>query len=86
MPMRWNKFKWTIFATNTVLAVWSITDIVLCLITWFNVWTMADIIRVGNRSELILSTLAASLGVITSLIGYAGILMSNRTSLLYTPT
>ena len=48
------------------------------LLIWFNVWTHADIIRVGNTTELIISTTAASLGVLTSLIGWSGILLNNR--------
>jgi hypothetical protein len=56
---------------------------VLC--TWFDVWKHADVVRVGNRTELIMSTIAASFGVITSLMGWAGILLNNRSFLaMYT--
>lgn len=41
-------------------------------------WTHADVVRVGNRPELIISTLAATVGILTSLIGWAGILLNNR--------
>lgn len=54
------------------------TGLIFCLLTWFNVWHHADVLRVGNRTELILSTLAASAGIVTSLIGWAGILLNNR--------
>lgn len=37
--------------------------------------------RVGNRPELIFSTLAAALGVVTSLVGWSGILLNNRSFL-----
>jgi len=50
-------------------------------LTWFDVWTHADVVRVGNRTELILSTFAASLGVVVALIGWAGILLNNRSFL-----
>ncbi|KAF9258141.1 hypothetical protein L218DRAFT_877781 [Marasmius fiardii PR-910] len=84
-PMKWNRFKWVLFCTNTLLMMYSITALVLSLLTWFNVFTFADIIRVGNRSELILSTFAASIGILTALIGYAGILLNNRSFLaIYT--
>ncbi|KAL0577828.1 hypothetical protein V5O48_004156 [Marasmius crinis-equi] len=79
--MRWNRFKWVLFCTNTVLMMYSLTALILALLTWFNVFTFADIIRVGNRSELVFSTLAASIGIITALIGYAGILLNNRSFL-----
>jgi hypothetical protein len=52
-----------------------------CLITWFNIWTRADIILVANRPELIVSTIAACIGIFTSLIGWAGILLNNRSFL-----
>ena len=52
--------------------------LIFCLLTWFNAWHHADIVRVGNRSELVLSTLAAALGLFTSVIGWAGILLNNR--------
>ena len=41
----------------------------------------ADIVRVGNRTELIISTAAATLAALTSIIGWAGILLNNRSFL-----
>ncbi|KIM40810.1 hypothetical protein M413DRAFT_168446 [Hebeloma cylindrosporum] len=78
MRLRWNKFKWIIFFMNTLMTFYSLAALVVCLLTWFDVWQHADIIRTGNRQELILSTLAASIGVFTSVIGWAGILLNNR--------
>lgn len=58
---------------------------VLCLLTWFDAFGYADIVRVGNRTELVLSTIAATAAVITSVFGWAGILLNNRAFLaLYT--
>lgn len=83
--LRWNRFKWTLFAANLALTLYSISALILLLLTWFNVWADADIIRVGNRSELVISTVAASLGTLTALIGWAGILLNNRSFLaIYT--
>ncbi|KAG5641734.1 hypothetical protein DXG03_004306 [Asterophora parasitica] len=76
--LRWNKFKWILFVSNTFLTIYSVIGLIMCLLTWFNIWTHSDIIRVGNRTELIISTLAASLAIFTSLIGWAGILLNNR--------
>ncbi|KAH7105080.1 hypothetical protein BKA62DRAFT_613772 [Auriculariales sp. MPI-PUGE-AT-0066] len=75
---RWNKFKWTIFFTNLITTVYGILALIVALLTWFNVWEDADIIRVGNQPELIMSTIAAALIIITALIGWAGILLNNR--------
>lgn len=55
--------------------------LIFCLLTWFNVWKHADVVRVGNRTELIVSTLAATLGIITCIVGWAGILLNNRSFL-----
>ena len=54
------------------------TGLIATLLIHFNVWTHADIIRVGNKTELIITTVAASLAVLTSLIGWSGILLNNR--------
>jgi Tetraspanin family len=67
------------------LSAYTLTALIFALLTWFNVWKHADIVRVGNETELIISTLAATLGIITSLIGWAGILLNNRSFLaIYT--
>ncbi|KAJ7067878.1 hypothetical protein C8F01DRAFT_1116089 [Mycena amicta] len=82
---RWNKFKWILFIANTLLISYSLLALVFCLLTWFNVWKHADVVRVANHVELVLSTLAASVAVFTSLLGFAGILLNNRAFLaIYT--
>ncbi|KAG6816990.1 hypothetical protein H0H87_001058, partial [Tephrocybe sp. NHM501043] len=83
--LRWNRFKWILFFANLILMIYSLVALVFCLLTWFNVWHHADIVRVGMRTELVLSTLAASIGVFTSVVGWAGILLNNRSFLaIYT--
>lgn len=76
--MRWNRFKWTLSIANALLSVYSCTCLVVCLLTWFDAWTKADIVRVGNTTELVISTVAALMGLFTSLVGWAGLLMNNR--------
>jgi len=76
--LRWNRFKWILFIMNICLTIYTLAGLIMCLLTWFNVWTHADIIRVGNPTELILSTVAASFGLLTALIGWSGILLNNR--------
>ncbi|PPQ78235.1 hypothetical protein CVT24_006426, partial [Panaeolus cyanescens] len=76
--LRWNKFKWWLFFANTLLTLWSFVALVVALLTWFDVWENSDVIRTGNRPELILSTLAACIGLFTSVIGWSGILLNNR--------
>lgn len=76
--LRWTKFKWIMFAANILLTVYSLVSLIFCLLTWFLVWDRADVVRVGNREELVISTIAATLGIVTSLVGWAGILLNNR--------
>ncbi|KAH9486004.1 hypothetical protein JR316_0000067 [Psilocybe cubensis] len=76
--LRWNKFKWILLVTNSMLVLYSLAALVVCLLTWFDIWEHADIIRTGNHPELVLSTLASCIGLLTSLIGFAGILLNNR--------
>ncbi|KAF9552417.1 hypothetical protein CPC08DRAFT_738172 [Agrocybe pediades] len=75
---RWNGFKWTLFVTNMLLTLYSLAALIVCLLFWFDVWTHASVIRVGNKPELIMSTVAASVGLFTAIIGWAGILLNNR--------
>jgi hypothetical protein len=63
------------------LSTYALAGLIFCLLTWFDVFEHADIVRVGNRQELILSTAAAALASVTSVIGWAGILLNNRSFL-----
>ena len=60
------------------LMLCSVCALVVCLLIWFDVWEKSDVVRTGNAPELIISTLAAVIGLLTSLIGWAGILLNNR--------
>ena len=66
------------FSQFIQLMLYSLIALVVCLQTWFDVWEHADVVRVANNPELILSTITACLGVLTSVIGWAGILLNNR--------
>lgn len=81
--LRWNKFKWILFITNSIMSIYSLGAMIVCLLTWFDALTNADIIRTGNRPELVVSTIAASFGIFTSVIGWAGILLNNRSFLAW---
>lgn len=65
------------------MTIYSLAALVVCLLTWFDVWKHADVIRTGNRPELVLSTFAASIGIFTAVIGWAGILLNNRSFLAW---
>ncbi|TXT07234.1 hypothetical protein VHUM_03404 [Vanrija humicola] len=76
--LRWNRFKWILFGANSVLILYGMGTLISSILVWLNVFYQSDVIRVANRTELILSTIAAALITFTSLLGYSGILMNNR--------
>ncbi|KAF8706307.1 hypothetical protein AX14_013806 [Amanita brunnescens Koide BX004] len=79
--MKWNRFKWILFCSNLLFTIYTLTGLIILLLTWFNVFPYADVVRTGNRAELVLCTLAAVVGLFTSMIGWAGILLNNRSFL-----
>ena len=66
------------FSQIIQLTLCSVGTLIVCLLTWFDIWEHADVIRTANSPELVLSTVAACVGILTSLIGWAGILLNNR--------
>lgn len=76
--LRWNLFKWCLFIANAIHTTYALGALVVCLLTWFNIFPKADVIRVANRPELIVSTAAAGIAVIASVIGWSGILLNSR--------
>ncbi|KDN52443.1 hypothetical protein K437DRAFT_220647 [Tilletiaria anomala UBC 951] len=81
--LRWNKFKWALFTTNIVLTVYAIGGLAGVLLTWANVWESSDVIRTANSTELVLASIAATLLLITAIIGWCGILLNNRAFLSF---
>ncbi|CAD6890254.1 unnamed protein product [Tilletia laevis] len=75
---RWNPFKWVMICANLVLTMYAIAGLFGTLLTWANIFENAATVRVGNRAELILSTIASGLCLVAALIGWAGILLNNR--------
>ena len=41
--------------TPLQLSVYTITGLIFCLMTWFDIFERADTIRAGNRTELVFS-------------------------------
>ena len=71
----------TNLTNDAQLTTYSFAGLIGCLLTWFNIWDKADIIRVGTSNELILSTVASLFGILSCLVGWAGILLNNRSFL-----
>ncbi|KAJ7509625.1 hypothetical protein B0H11DRAFT_1702280 [Mycena galericulata] len=82
---RWTRFKWVLFVFNAAYSVFALVSLVGCLLLWLDIVVHADVIRVANRTELIFTTLAAAAAVFTSVFGWAGVMLNNRSFLaLYT--
>jgi hypothetical protein len=99
MRSRWTRFKWVLFLFNAAvstgyLLLWpsthdpqytviALVGLVGCLLLWLDILEKADVIRVANRTELIFSTLAAAVAVFTSVFGWAGVMLNNRSFLAF---
>ncbi|KAF8169049.1 hypothetical protein K438DRAFT_243712 [Mycena galopus ATCC 62051] len=75
---RWNKFKWILVCSNLIYTAFSLGALAFMLTVWFDVWEHADVLRVGNHLELVLTTAAAAMALLTAVIGWAGIVLNNR--------
>ncbi|KAJ7464389.1 hypothetical protein FB451DRAFT_1042248 [Mycena latifolia] len=80
---RWTRFKWVLFFFNLAYSVVALAALVGMLLIWLNVLDHADVIRVANRTELIFTTLAAAVAVFTSVFGWAGVMLNNRSFLAF---
>ncbi|KAJ7244635.1 hypothetical protein B0H12DRAFT_805369 [Mycena haematopus] len=76
--LRWTRFKVILFGANLLLSIYSLCALVFTLLTYFRTLKDARILLVANRTELALSTLAASVTLFTALLGWPGILLNNR--------
>ncbi|KAF7331392.1 hypothetical protein MKEN_00017200 [Mycena kentingensis (nom. inval.)] len=75
---KWNRFKWVLVVMNTVYTGLALAGLVFVVTVWFDVWRNADVVRVGNRMELVMSTTAAGMALLTAIVGWAGIVLNNR--------
>ncbi|KAJ7148519.1 tetraspanin Tsp2 family [Mycena crocata] len=78
---RWTRFKWVLFLFNIVYSALGLAALVTCLLIWLDILDRSDVVRVANRTELIFSTLAASVAVFTCIFGWAGVMLNNRSFL-----
>ncbi|KAJ7174627.1 hypothetical protein C8R46DRAFT_990714 [Mycena filopes] len=78
---KWNRFKWILVCSNVIYTLASLAALAFVLTVWFNVFQHADIVRAGNNTELILTTTAAAMALLTALIGWGGIVLNNRSFL-----
>ncbi|KAJ7623650.1 hypothetical protein FB45DRAFT_980468 [Roridomyces roridus] len=80
---RWTRFKWIIFVFNAGYSALALGALVFMLLFWLDILEHSDVLRVANRTQLIFTTVAASWAVLTSIFGWAGILLNNRSILAF---
>ncbi|KAJ7111775.1 hypothetical protein C8R44DRAFT_253144 [Mycena epipterygia] len=76
--LRWTRFKVILFIANTVLVTYALTALIFVLLVYFRTLDKAPILLVANTTELGFSAAAATVALLTSLIGFPGILLNNR--------
>ncbi|KAK7024865.1 hypothetical protein R3P38DRAFT_2778862 [Favolaschia claudopus] len=83
MRGRWTRFKTVLFIVNIVYSTIALTALVGMILIWLDILENSDVIRVANRTELVFSTLAASVAVFTAVFGWVGVLLNNRSILAF---
>ncbi|KAJ6582141.1 hypothetical protein B0H19DRAFT_1207670 [Mycena capillaripes] len=83
MGSRWTRFKWVLFVFNVAYTVCALAGLVSCILIWLDIIEESDVIRVANHTELVFSTLAASVAVFTCVFGWAGVMLNNRSFLAF---
>ncbi|KAF7300364.1 hypothetical protein HMN09_00919700 [Mycena chlorophos] len=78
---RWTRFKWVLFVFNVVYTIVAVGSVITCLLVWLDIFSGAQVLRVANRTPLVFSTLAASMSLLTCTIGWAGVMLNNRSFL-----
>ncbi|KAL1922860.1 uncharacterized protein VTP21DRAFT_9236 [Calcarisporiella thermophila] len=77
-PERWPRKKWCILIVNTLLFIYGLGGLVLALLTWFKLYLRAEAVIVGEWLILNVATAASVMCLITSFVGYVGILLNSR--------
>ncbi|KAH8552535.1 tetraspanin Tsp2 [Umbelopsis sp. PMI_123] len=75
---RWTVHKWWMLVSNTILFIYGLGGVLLAVLTYFKLYLRADVIIVTELLLLRLVTAAGSICLVTSFVGYAGIMLNNR--------
>ncbi|KAF7292567.1 hypothetical protein MIND_01154000 [Mycena indigotica] len=78
---RWTRFKWVLFVFNAVYTLLAMGALLVCILVWLDIFDRADVLRVANHTPLVFSTLAAAVALLTSVFGWAGVMLNNRSFL-----
>ncbi|KAL1659872.1 Tetraspanin family-domain-containing protein [Schizophyllum commune] len=75
---KWTKYKWALLLSVIIVFAYGIIGMVYAILTWFRTWTHADVMYVADNDVLILITLAASILILSALVGFTGTLLNSR--------
>ncbi|KAI8977878.1 tetraspanin Tsp2 [Pilobolus umbonatus] len=78
---RWTKHKWWLLLSNSLLFCYGLGIMLLSVLTYFKFFQRADTIIVGQRVILDLIFSTGIVCLFTSFVGYAGIMLNNRSLL-----
>ncbi|KAJ7648612.1 hypothetical protein DFH06DRAFT_1209190 [Mycena polygramma] len=78
MGGRWTRFKWVMFGFNVVYTVLALGALITILLIHLSILPHSAVIHTAHRTELLLSTLAASIALLTATLGWAGVMLNNR--------
>ncbi|KIJ59258.1 hypothetical protein HYDPIDRAFT_101011 [Hydnomerulius pinastri MD-312] len=77
-PTRWTTHKWVLLASIVMLIGYGAVVLVYSILVWFGVIQYAEVSYATDYDVLVLSTLAGSLLVFSSLVGITGTLLNSR--------
>ncbi|KAI0763550.1 hypothetical protein BD413DRAFT_606549 [Trametes elegans] len=75
---KWTLHKWCLVLSVCTVLVYGTAGLVCALLTWFRAWDHADVMYVADYDLLVLITLAASILLLTFLVGISGVLLNSR--------
>ncbi|KAJ6478033.1 hypothetical protein C8R47DRAFT_640362 [Mycena vitilis] len=75
---RWTRFKWVVFGFNVVYTVLALGALITILLIHLSILPHSAVIHTAHRTELLLSTLAASIALLAATLGWAGVMLNNR--------
>ncbi|RUS14954.1 tetraspanin Tsp2 [Endogone sp. FLAS-F59071] len=77
-PLNWTPHKWFLLTANTLLLLYSLFLIVVSLVTYLGLWKFAAVTMITEMVTLNILFSAGLSCLITSIIGYIGIMLNNR--------
>ncbi|KAF7370145.1 Tetraspanin Tsp2 [Mycena sanguinolenta] len=80
---RWTRFKWILFVFNIIYTLLSLGALIITLLIHLNLISGSVVLLTANSTALTLSTLAASAALFTSVFGWAGVMLNNRSILAF---